>query len=151
MVSFLPLSLTRMVLVLLVTLAMTACQIPLPRGNPLPDPKSCRFSESMRLQIVGECVIYQAILNEANKVRADGMRPVAARMALATYSQLKKEFGALVTDRKASFGILRTIETPHETLLVVVDKHMPEDAFIILCAIDKYFRPVSREEGDVYG
>lgn len=35
-------------------LLLTACQIP--RRDTLPNPKSCRSAESMRIAIVGECV-----------------------------------------------------------------------------------------------
>lgn len=116
---------------LMAVLLLTSCQPSLK----LPNPRSCHPSRVMVMSVVGECVIYQAILREAASAVEGAQRPVAIRLSLATFEHLKAEQPALVSTRKASYGQMRVVETPHGPLLAVLDRNMPEDCIIVLCAI----------------
>lgn len=116
---------------LLMAWLLTSCQ---PTFQ-LPDPRSCHKSQPMVMAVVGECVIYQAILREAASAVEGEQRPVAVRLSLGTFEHLKAEQPGLVQTRKASYGQMRVIETPHGPLLAVLDRNMPEGCVIVLCAI----------------
>jgi len=93
----------------------------------------------MVMAVVGECVIYQAILREANKAVEGGQRPVAVRLNAASHAKLKEEHGGLMRSNRGSYGNKITVlESPHGPLLLVYDKHMPDDAVIVLCAIPTF-------------
>lgn len=116
----------------LVSLLLTSCQPTLK----LPDPRSCHPSRAMVMPVVGECVIYQAILREAASAVEGNQRPVAVRLNQVTVDSLRAEVGSLLETRKLmAGGKLSVLETPHGPMLLVLDRHMPDDCVIVLCAI----------------
>lgn len=96
-------------------------------------------------------MIYQAILSSANEAWAAGQTPNGVRMNETTQKQLQEEHPLLCRRLGVtSFGVKVTaLETPHGTLRLLYDKHLPDGLFIVTVAIPRYTTfPLREEEGD---
>jgi hypothetical protein len=93
--------------------------------------------------------LHKRILAAVQEAWEDGEQPNGVRLNHATLLQLQGELppGENLRFGKTTYEKITFLETPFGSLRLIYDKHMPDDGFIVLVAIDRLRRfPIHTED-----